>query len=459
MSRSVRPWLKTGLLAVGAAGVLAMGWLSLGQILRADAFAKFKSSGEPYGAEIGVTMTDFKMKAYEKGRLAAEAEVDKVEVRRDRSIFEMSGVRDGMFIDKEGNKLGFDMKDATYHYFRGRMTSESGAHVKNDDFDLRSDKFLYQEAQNELQVDGGVRGTLAGGKVEAVTVNVNTATREISGKNLRWVGELEDAVQEGQRKQWDIVGETWRTSSDGKTQTYTKARATDGEVIVIADQVDYTKDTDILIAKGNVKYYGVDANLLCAEVTVYRKERRAMFTGTVRMVVKSEDDEKVVEGEFPTIDRVTPESLKTNPQGATQEQVDKLRDTDNVRKYPIKVIAERIEYWYKKGERRAIITGAPFARQDLTEGWRLGWAIDGYYDGEKETLTLKSGAGRQEVKFLYSIGDQYVATEITMSTKDGDKSVSGRDVRALMFTDDDEVPPRTGGGTGGGSTGGTTGGG
>lgn len=454
MSRSARPWIRPLALLLGAIGVVAMGWVSLVQILHVDAFAKFQGEPVPYGAEVGVTMTDFSMKAYEKGRLAALADVDKVEVRRDRSLFEMSGVRDGLMIDKEGNELQFDMPDATYHYFRNRLTSEAGAHIKNDDFDINSDRFVYQESNSTLQVDGGVKGTLAGGKVQALSVTINTATREVSGRDLHWIGEIDDPVQDGQRKQWDIVGESWKTSSDGKTQTYTKARATDGEVIVIADTVEYTKDTDVLVAKGNVKYFGVDANMLCDEATVFRKERRSVFAGTVRMVVKSEDDEKVVEGEFPTIERVTPESLKTNPQGATQEQVDRMRDADNLRKYPIKVIADRIEYWYKKGERRATITGSPFARQDLQDGWRHAWANEAFYDGEKETLTMKSRAGQLDARVIMSIGDDYRALDVTISTKEGDKSFSGHNVKATVFVDDDEVPTRTGGGTTGGSTGG-----
>jgi lipopolysaccharide export system protein LptA len=304
-----------------------------------------------------------------------------------------------------------------------------------------------------------VQGKLSGGAVKADDLTLDTGTRALSAQNVLWIGEV--ALQDEQRKPWKLGPGNVDLSPDGKTQTWTPGRATDGEVIVIADKVVYTKDTDLLVATGNVKYFGVDANMLCDEATVYRKERRAVFTGVVRMVVKSEDDEKVAEGEFPTIERVTPDSLKTNPQGATEQQVEVLRDSDNVRKYPIKVIADKVEYWYKKGERRAVITGSPFARQDLTEGWRLGWATEAFYDGEKETMTLKNSGGEtKDVKVYFSIGDQYIAQSLTFSTKEGNKSMNGLKVEASLFFDDDEVPTRnTGGTTGGGSTGGSTGGG
>jgi lipopolysaccharide export system protein LptA len=447
--------VRSTLLILGCAGVFAIGWIGLESVLRASPFAKFGLTGKPVGAEVGVTMTGFEMKAYEKNRLAAEAKMDKVEVRRDRSQMEVTGVHDGKFYPSDGKPFAFDSKRGTYHYFQNRFMAADGAHVVNEDMDLVSESFVYDEPVRTLLVRGLVQGKLAGGLVKASDLSLNTSTKEIAANNVMWVGEIDELSQDGQRKQWTITG-NMKIGPDGKTTTYTPGRATDGEIIVTADTVVYTKDTDVLIAKGNVKYFGVDANMLCDEATVFRKERRAIFTGVVRMVVKSEDDEKVAESEFPTIERVTPESLKTNPQGATQAQVDMLRDSDNMRKFPIKVIADKVEYWYKKGERRAIITGSPFARQDLTEGWRLGWAVEGFYDGEKETLTLKSAAGKQEVKLFYSIGDQYVANDITMSTKEGDKSMSGNNVNATLFIDDDEVPTKTGGGsaTGGGTTGG-----
>lgn len=455
MSRSVRsPWLRNTLLVLGGAGVIVLGWQSLESILRADPFSKFGLTGKPVGAEVGITMSDYKMKAYENFKLAAEAEVDNVEVRRDRSQMVMTGVRSGKLYPVDSEPLAFEMKSGTYFYFQDRLAADQGSHVANKDMDLTSDKFVYEKASKTLVVRGQVQGKLAGGAVKADDLTLNTGTRALSARNVMWVGEVE-GVQDAQRKEWTIKGDDFRTSEDGKTQYYKVARATDGEVIVVADEVEYTKSTDTLVAKKNVKYFGVDANMLCDEATVFRKDRRAVFTGVVRMVVKSEDDEKVAEGEFPTIARVTPESIQTNPHGATEQQVEVLRDTDNVRKYPIKVIADKVEYWYKKGERRAVITGSPFARQDLTEGWRLGWATEAFYDGEKETMTLKnSGGDKKDVRVFFSIGDQYIAQQLTFSTKEGNKSMTGQKVEASLFIDDDEVPTRTGGGSTGGTTGG-----
>lgn len=444
-----------------------MAWVSLAQILRVDAFAKFHRTGVPVGSEAGVTLTGFHMNAYEKGRLAASADVDKVEVRRDRSQFAMTGVHNGRFFPTDGDPVQFEMQNATYFYFLGRMTAENGAHVVGKDMDLLSDKFMYEEQSKSLLVRGAVRGKLYDGLVTASDVLLRSDSKALDASDVLWKGNVEAMAQEDQRKQWTFgsKGNHLSISPDGKVQTWTPGRATDGEVIVVADKVVYTKDTDVLVATGNVKYWGVDANVLCDEATVYHKVRRAVMTGVVRMLLKSDDNKKVEEAEIPSVERVTPESIKTNPQGANKEQIDLLRNSDNLRKYPIKVVADQVEYWYKKGERHAVITGNPFARQDFTEGWRLGWAFEALYDGETEKLTLKSKPGELTVQIALSIGDYYKALDMTLSTKDGDKSMDGHDVQGVAFLEDNEVPTRTGGGTstggstGGGTTGGKTGGG
>ena len=451
MSPSAKSVLRYAALVVGAGGMIGVGWVGLAQILRADAFAKFHGDGSPIGAEVGVELTDFHMKAYEAGRLSAEVTVDKVAVRRDRSQMAMTGLHDGTFYEEDGESFSFEADEAVYHYFNKRLDATSGVHVSNEDMDLVSDKFSYDQSSGNLVVSGRVTGTLNGGEIEAADVSLNTKTDAIKARDVRWVGELDDLGQDGQKKKWDIHGAYFE--SDGEVSVYTDARATDGEIIVVADRIEYTKETDVLVAKGNVKYWGPDANVMSAEATVYRKERRAVMTGNVTMFIKAEDDDEVTETEIPALERVAPESLQTDPQGATDEQIEVLRSDENLRDFPVKVIADKVEYWYRKGERRAVITGSPFARQDMAEGWRLGWSVTAFYDGEAETLTLKGRDGKQEVRFILSIGDDLVASEMTISTKEGDNRSSGKNVHAFLYLDEDDEQSSSGGSTGGGTGG------
>ncbi len=453
MSPSAKSVLRYAVLILGAGGVLGVGWVSLAQILRADAFAKFQGDGSPIGAEVGVELRDFHMKAYENGRLTAEVTVDEVAVRRDRTEMAMTGLRDGTFYDEDGEEMSFEADKAVYRYFSKRLDASDGARVSNEDMDLVSDRFSYDQATGNLVVSGGVSGTLSDGKIEARNVTLNTKTDAVQATDVHWVGELDDLGQDGQRKRWDIYGET--VNYEGEVNVFINGRATDGEIIVVADRIEHTKETDVLVATGHVKYWGPDANVLCAKAIVYRKERRAVMTGDVTMFIKAEDDEEeeVKETEIPAITRVKPESLQTDPQGATEEQIDVLRSDENLRDFPVKVIADKVEYWYRKGERKAIITGSPFARQDMAEGWRLGWSVTAFYDGEAETLTMKGNDGEQDVRFILSIGDDLVASEMTMSTKEGENKMSGKNVNAHIYLDDDDQSSGSGGSTGGGTGG------
>ena len=196
MSRTLRPWLRNALLIVGGAGVFAMAWLSLAQILRADAFAKFHRTSMPVGAEAGVTLTGFHMDSYEKGRLTATADVDKVEVRRDRSQFAMTGVHNGRLSPADGDPVGFEMQSATYYYFLGRLTAENGAHVAGKDMDLLSEKFMYEEESKSLLVRGAVRGKLYDGLVTAGDVLLHSDTKALSASDVIWQGEIEALAQE-----------------------------------------------------------------------------------------------------------------------------------------------------------------------------------------------------------------------------------------------------------------------
>src|SRR5690349_13418774 len=122
MSRSAKRPVRCAFILLGGLAFVAAAWLGLSQILRADAFARF-GNATPSGAEVGVTLGDVKFKGYEKGRLSASASANSIEVRRDRSLFELEGVREGQLFDKDGTKIDFDMHDAQYEYFRNRLTA------------------------------------------------------------------------------------------------------------------------------------------------------------------------------------------------------------------------------------------------------------------------------------------------------------------------------------------------
>ncbi|HVL40330.1 MAG TPA: hypothetical protein VM328_13150, partial [Fimbriimonadaceae bacterium] len=205
---------------------------------------------------------------------------------------------------------------------------------------------------------------------------------------------------------------------------------------------------DVLVAHGPVKYYSAKANIVCNRATIYRRERRAMLTGAVDMLLKPEDQQKLEVVEIPPFKPVVPEDIAKNrppaPVGQDRSLDQEVRDTSTVRRYPVAVTANQIEYWYGRGQRRAIITGQPQARQELPGGrWRYAWAHRATYDGEKEILRMISSDGKKDTRVKTSVGDDIVATWFEMSTKEGEDQWSASGLEGDVYPDDDDIPPRT----------------
>ena len=162
MSRSVRTKVKSTLAFIGVLGLLGLGWIGMTNVLLADAFAKFRTTGQPMGFDVGVTLKDFELKSYESGKLTLQAHVGQMEVRRDRSQMHMKHVTAGRLVTSEG-EYALDGDDAVYHYFLKRLATDGRSHIKNEDIDLTARRFVYDKETNALEVRGQVTGTLGGG--------------------------------------------------------------------------------------------------------------------------------------------------------------------------------------------------------------------------------------------------------------------------------------------------------
>jgi lipopolysaccharide export system protein LptA len=233
-------------------------------------------------------------------------------------------------------------------------------------------------------------------------------------------------------------------------------------VIIKANQVERNVKTDVVVATGNVSYFSKKVNLLCDKVTIYRKEKRAVLEGNVSMLIKPEDQEKLEEVALAPLRPIVPEEIANSRPAPPTEKSDQekqlddeVRSNQNRRKYPVQVLAAKIEYWYGEGSRRADITGAPQARQELPAGrWRQVWAYKAHYDGEKETLRLDSSPGHKETRIMTSLGDDIHANWFEVSTKEEDDAWSAEALDGIFVPDDNEIPKEPGSdkkkGTGGG---------
>lgn len=430
-------------------------WQFVDGVINRDALAGFREGESQFTDKDGILLEEFQIKSYLGDRLVTEALVAEARIFSDRSTVELQTISEGKFFDTKQGEFQFTAGAAEYGTYSKSLLAKEGVTLKNKQIDLKAQGFLYDHTGQQVQVNGSVTGKLEGGDLVTEEVVVLLTENEIITGPMTWVGPL--AVQSQARKPWRVSAK--RSSIKNDVMTYTEARGEDDETIVQADKMVYDRANDIVTAEGNVLYFGIDANIKCDKVIIERKIGKATMTGKiVDMLIKPEDSAPKETG-IPPIVPLVPDSIaqtRPRPGGSTDNPE---RSSENLRQYPIVMTAGKVEYWYKKGQRRAILTLQPFARQDLgAMKWREVTAHRAEYDGEKDFIILRSSGG-EIVRLRNSIGDNLTATFMRVSTKKGEDDIEAENLKGTVMIDENELPERPGGGGTTGSTGSTGGGG
>lgn len=460
MSRSDRfPW-KALILGVAAIGGVTWSTLTLRRIATIDPFAGIRKQMDPKDQKaMTVEMGDVTVRFFEGAQLRGQARVGRMGVSKDRQSLEFFAVTDGVYYADKGSPFRFSANEGKWAQDARIFEGTKGARVWTTDLDLKVDNFRYDQVTRRVDVPGQITGKLNNGTIVANGLWYELRDSAYVLGETTWTGQL-DQTPDGQKKpqQWTIKAKTTSRASGSDIEVSKEAWATDGDVIVRANEVTRNVKTDVVVATGKVQYFSKTANLTCEKVTIYRKEKRAVLEGNVSMLIKPEDQEKLEEVEIQPLRPVVPEEIAKGrpapPTGKSDEEKSldqEVRSTDNRRKYPVSVLAAKIEYWYQEGQRRAEITGSPQARQELPGGrWRQVWAYKAFYDGEKETLKLDSSPTGKETRIMTSLGDDIRAKWFEISTKENDEAWSAEDLDGIFIPEDNEIPTPPGSGRGGG---------
>jgi len=458
-SRS-RIWLRrlfwTGATIAGSVAVGAyVQWLN-----RIDPFARYRAGvNQAEANRVGIRLQDVALTSWTDGKLAVTADIGRVDVRRDHQNMDFYNIRNGQYRTTDG-MFRFESPRANYSAGFQMLQVSTGARVWNKDLDLRAAGFQYRQKIQRLQSQGEVKGRIFGGQLIAKTFTYYADTKDYEASEVFWEGKLDSSLQEVTTQQspnaWKIKAA--HSKRLGQTEVFLNGEATDGEVIVIAPNIERNVKTDVVTATGGVQYFSKKADMICDKAVIYRKEKRAVLTGNVTMRIKPEDQEKLevvtVQPFRPLVPEEVAASRPPAPPTKTEEQKkqdEEIRSTRTARKYPISLTSQTVEYWYKRGERRAVVTGNPQARQDFPNGrWRHLWTFKALYDAEKESLRLESTSGKKDTRVVTSIGDDFVSTWFRTSTKEeGEDDWEGEGVEGVFVSDDDDLnrrnePPRTG---------------
>lgn len=434
---------------IGVAGVaLSLGYAR--HLMGSDPFARFdKRQAGPQ--DVLASMKDVDMVQYHKDQLISQAHVGQLNMRTDRQTFDLTNVYDGVLYTEDG-KIDFRAEQATWDAANLQLNVNAGASLASPNFSLRMPSFTVDQRNGMVKVPKEIRGRFFGGEITAkeFAYNLNTGDGKV-GPNT-WVGKAslqQDTGTPQTPTKWNFQSSGLSFYKNG-IQVWKNAQASDGEVVVQGDQIERNTKTDVITATGNCLYFSQKANLACDRVVVYRKEKRAVLSGSVRMLIKPKDSMErqvtVGSGEIPPFRPMVPDQAVAEgaPSQSSEDRAldDEIRSGKTTRKYPVVVLSSNVEYWYGKGNRHAVITGSPQASQQLTgPRWRKVWANKVLYDGEKESLRLLSAEGKEDVRMKTSKGEDILADWFEFSTKEGDDSWQGYHMRGDVMADDEPDSP------------------
>lgn len=453
-----RPIPKQFLVARNLAVAIAL-VASVGPIKRAlhnfavsDALAELRLASLAPTPDYFIRLEGVKMRHYNETSMVSSATCTRVDMSQDRHTFEMNGVRDALYKGKQG-EFHYEARHAIYNDLTSRLSADGNVRVRNKDMDLGSRAMEFNGNTNHLRIESQVTGKLKGGDLDVQHVDYEIDNGAYRAGPVSWKGPLalnlaQEPTDADKPSVWDIDGDGISYSGkDSQIANYTNAVATDGDVILLAPTVVHDRKTDVLTATGRIQYFSAKADLVADKCVIYRKEKRAVLTGNVLMLVKAKKDQdgKPKVEKLPSFQPLRPEQVVAAPpekvDDKEKEKANQLRDSKTLREFPTVMCSDKIEYWYGKGSRHAVITGAPQGRQELPEGrWRHLWTHVAYYDGEKETLKLVSTKDQKDTRVKNSIGDNVVGDWMEVSTKEDDDQMTGYGFKAHFASLDDELP-------------------
>lgn len=456
-----------------------LGILYVQALAKLDPLSRLRGSLQESNEERGIRLGDVHLVQYNGERKVGEADVKHVFITSDRARYRLAGVENGLYVGKDGKRLNFSAPQALWNTNYGILQASHGTRVWNKDVDLQTENFRLSDKEQTVYVPSKVEGRVYKGTLVANNLKYSIQDGSIKVGPVHWQGKLALNLQgdgkSGDLKGWDFEarqGQRLNGNKRGDISTFTNCKAYDGIIIVQADKVEWNEATDVVTATGHVQYFAPEANLSCGRAVIYRKEKRAVLTEDVDMLVKPKEKQTKAEiVEIPPFRPIVPKDVAEGRPDAPpvkdsqDKQLDKdLQNPKTARDYPTAITAEKIEYWYGKGKKHAILTGSPQARQELGGGrWRHLWADKALYDGEKETLNLKSREGQADVRMQNSQNSDMTCEDLVVSTKEGAEDfveivgIKGKYRGPKYDEDDDGNPPpdpirpgqkKTGGGGG-----------
>lgn len=449
-------------LVVGGAGTgVALAWRRYGGV---DPYGGIKKPPVDNGAAF--TASGVKVRQYKDGKLVATANAASMSMPADRNSLNLQKITKGSMQTTKG-KVGFEAGTGVMRPNLKMVDVSNGVSIRGTGFDFKTSQASIDGKQGQITMPKPLGGHIGDGQFTAASLVYAPNSDYASLNKVVWRGHPPKGMDvpgaTPQSRTWNMVAENV-TSKNG-TRTGLDARAEDGEMIVMAPKVVQDVKTDVLTATGRATYRSAKADIVADKVVVYRREKRAVFTGNVVMLLrpkkdwdkplpKNDEPAKKDDGAKPLSPKLPPELAakggpSEDPISPQEKQRDEaLRSGKTLHDYPTNLKAEEVTYWYGEGNRHAIAKGGdPTALQTFDDGrWREMKAPEAHYDGEKELLDLLSEGPKIQVKYKNSIGDWGTANWMQMSTKEDatedDENITSRKANIHYIDRDGSDDPR-----------------
>ena len=330
-------------LAGGAVIVLGVAWLQA--LAKLDPFADRRQiDTEPLGDKVAIRMQDVEMRQYEGPKLTASARIGSIAIKDNRQEVSLFAVSDGRYYASKGN-FAFTSERVDWNAVTQTAAFIGAGAIRNKDVDLKAANFTYNEKQRMLDIPGKVSGRFFDGKVQADGLRYDLAKDSFATGPVKWAGLMPNPFQQAggppARSRWKVDFPGGTEIVNGLQKAPKGGWATDGEIKVIADYFERDMKTDVLTAKGNVRYYSAKANLTAEAAIVDRKAKKATLTGKVDMLLKPKDREVLEEIEIPPFRPTVPDQISKErpPAPVTSDEDREVSSTKNIRKYPVTATA------------------------------------------------------------------------------------------------------------------------
>lgn len=455
----MRTALKTAFrVLLKAAGMLLMMGACLWTVRtvqQQDPFARFSRDFAQSGlGDVGVRLENVEILLRHENQPIAQFSAERVDMHRTRDFWWVYQVRDAklfqdgkLFAKAAAGYLEYrSIRQEVYVSDHPRFTLLHNRWLKDKPVQATVPAMLWNLKNRTLQSEGAIQLHWEGGRAETESLSMNLADSSV-GLGAGFIQMTPAAMptrlstilplgtqdsNQNNRKQQRELKITWkgRARSQNDVLKVSDLQVLDGDTEMKAKSAELDNEQQHVVATGDLQMKDPRAELTGDKLEAWLDEKRAMLTGNVRLLVKPKENGE----QKPAGDK--------KPETGTQPPDEEEKFTlENVKKYPIVITCDEIEYFYRK--KTANLKGNLKATQTLKNGKiRTLTAQKAEYDQKKEILTL---TGNVTIEFEKG---KLLTPKVVVSVKEGDEWFEADPGSGIITVDEEEEDAgdgRTGG--------------